>query len=97
MWKIASPSSPPLVALIQDVLRASPDAAWLRTQESEEIQSPIGLGAGEMDVALSDTEKYPQIFMGTLGYAIFPHTRSPLLAKSFGIAKRDMAWGWIAG
>ena len=92
---MASPSSPHLAALIQDVLRASLDAARLWAQASEEIQSPISLGTDEIDVALSDTEKYLQIFMGALEYAILPHARSPVFAKSFGIANRDIAWGWI--
>ena len=93
---MACPSSSHLAALIQDALRASPDAARLHTQASEEIQSPIGLGTGKMDAALSGTEKYLQFSVGTLVDAIFPHARSLMFAKSFGIANREMAWGWIA-
>ena len=87
---MASPSSPHLAALIQDVLGASLDAARLWAQASEEIQSSIGLGTGKMDVALSDTGKHLQFFMGTPEYAICPHARCPMSAMSFEIVERDM-------
>ena len=53
------------------------------------------LGAGKMDAALLGAEKYLQFFMGALEYAVSPHARSPMFAKSFGSVNRDMAWGWI--
>ena len=93
---MASPSSSHLVALIQEVLRASPDAGRLWNQTAEEIQLASGLGTGEKEVVLSDTEKYLHFCMGTLEYAVSPHARSPMFAKSFGIANRGRAWGWIA-
>ena len=82
--------------MIQDALRASPDAARLWNQVSEEIQSSSTLGHDQIGVALSDSEKYLQFFTGALEYAMCPHARSPVFAKSFGIANRDIAWGWIA-
>ena len=79
------------MALIQDALRASPDAARLWSQVSEEIQSSNTLGNDKMGVALSDTGKYLQFFMGAPEYAIAPHARSPVSAKSFGTVNRDIA------
>ena len=35
--------------------------------------------------------------MGNLEYAIFPHARSPVFAKPFGIPTREIARDWIAG
>ena len=35
--------------------------------------------------------------MSALEHAIFPHARSPVFAKSFGIANRVIARGWITG
>ena len=32
--------------------------------------------------------------MGALEYAIFPHARSPMFEKSFGLANRGRARGW---
>ena len=92
---MASHSSSHPVALIPDALRASPDAARLWTHASEEIQSSVGLGTGKMDAGFSGAEEYIQFFMGTLEYAIFPHARSPVCAKSLGAANRGMARGWI--
>ena len=92
---MASPSSSHLAALIQDVLRASPDAAQSRNQAAKEAQSPIGLGTGKRDAALSDTEKHLQFFSGALEYATFPHARNTMLAKSLGIVNSEMARGWI--
>ena len=94
---MASPSSPPPVAWIQEALRANPYAARLWIQASEEIQSPITLENDKNEVALSDADEYLQFVMGALEHAIFPRARSPVFAKSFGIANRDVARGWIAG
>ena len=53
------------------------------------------LGAGKMDAGISGAEEYIQFFLGTLEYAISPHARSPVFAKSLGAANRGMARGWI--
>ena len=77
------------------MLRVSPDAARFWAQASEEIQSPFSLGPDRIDGGSSGAEKNLQFFAGALEYAIFPHARSPMFAKSFGVENRDMAWGWI--
>ena len=83
--------------MIQDALRASPDAARLWNKVSEEIQSPKTLGPDPMGVALSDSDRYIQFFIGNLEYAIFPHARILVFAMSFGKKKRDMARQRAAG
>ena len=50
-----------------------------------------------MGVVLSDAEKSLKFFMGILEYAIFPHVRSPVFAKSCGVLNRNVAWEWVAG
>ena len=94
---MAAPSSARLVAMIQEALRASPDAARLWHQVSGEIQSSSTLGPDPIGVALSDSEQYIQSLMGNLEYAIFPHARIPVFVTSFGKKNRDMARQWAAG
>ena len=83
--------------MIQDALRARPDAARLRKQVLTEIQPSSNLGPAPSDAVLSDSEKYLQFLMGNLEYAIFPHARIPVFAMSFGTKNRDMARQRAAG
>ena len=83
--------------MIQDALRARPDAARLRKQVLTEIQPSSNLGPAPSEAVLSDSEKYLQFLMGNLEYAIFPHARIPVFAMSFGTKNRDMARQWTTG
>ena len=93
---MASQTASRLAAQILEALRASPDAAQLWNSVSSSVQSPISPGPDPADVVLSDSENCLTLFLGNLEYALFPHARRPILASSFGIDTRDIAWTRVA-
>ena len=84
-----------MVEQIAEMLRPSPDAAYLRISFSSSVQTSVFPRPDSADVVSTDSEKYLAFFLGTLEYALFPHARRPNFANSFGVNYRDIAWNWI--
>ena len=81
---------------ILDLLNQSPDAfdalqRVLHSFSSATISKP---DPGEL--FLTNEDKYLNLMMGAMEYAIFPHAARPAFPTFVGIATRDSAWRWVA-
>ena len=94
LLEMASQAPSRLVEQTWEAIRACPGAAQLRNSASSSVQSSISPGPDPTNVGLSDLEKYLAIFLGTLEYSLFPHTRRPIFASPSSINNRDVARNW---
>ena len=79
-----------------DLLNQSPDAfdalqRVLHSFASATISKP---DPGEL--FLTNEDKYLNLMMGAMEYAIFPHAARPAFSTFVGITARDSAWNWVA-
>ena len=80
---------------ILDLLNQSPDAfdalqRVLRSFSSATISKP---DPGEL--FLTNEDKYLNLMMGAMEYAIFPHAARPAFSAFARITTRDSAWNWV--